>query len=203
MLNSGLLTLRLVSREFVAMYIVVWISCLAWPVASAQDGSTGKHPEVGQRAIDFELPPVNEQGYLSLRDTYAQGPTVLIFLRGFPGHQCPYSSDQLDGLVNRAKALSQACHRIILVYPGIAEGLDRSAEEFLNSRRLPPPLVLVRDDDMKVVTQWGLRWDSARETTYPATFVLDKYGRIAWKKVGQNRSEHSSVEEILKALRKL
>jgi peroxiredoxin len=203
MLNFRQLRLPLILRTLAPTCLVLWACSLTWFVASAQDGPTGKHPDVGQRAIDFELPLVKESGYLSLRETYGQGPTVLIFLRGFPGHQCPYSSDQLDALVNRAKVLSQSCHRIVLVYPGVAKGLDRNAEQFLNSRRLPPPLVLVRDDDMQAVNQWGLRWDKDRETSYPATFVLDKYGRIAWKKVGKTRSDQSSVEEILKALRKL
>lgn len=159
--------------------------------------------EVGQRAIDFELPIVKGEGYLSLSETYKGGPTVVVFLRGYPGYQCPICSRQVSSLVNRAKALNQAAHRIVLVYPGPGEKLEQQAEDFIGSRRLPSPIVLVRDDDMRVAQQWGVRWNKPRETTYPSTFVLDQYGRIAWKKVSRSHGERSSVEEILKELRKL
>ncbi len=64
-------------------------------------------------------------------------------------------------------------------------------------------MVLARDDGMKVVDEWGLRWNEKRETGHPATFVLDSYGRIAWKKVSASHAGRSTVEEILKELRKL
>lgn len=169
--------------------------------ALAADRTVGL--EVGQRAIDFELPLVHSEGYLSLSETFKGGPTVVIFLRGYPGYQCPLCSSQVSSLVNRAKALGQAADRIVLVYPGPSEGLERQAEQFLGSRRLPDPLVLVRDDDMRVTEAWGLRWNRNRETAYPSTFVLDRFGKIAWKKVSQSHAERSSVEEILKELRKL
>lgn len=188
----------------IAVCLVVGVQMDSQQSVWAQ-GSTpsGQQPGVGQRAIDFELPLVKEEGYLSLSDTYKQGPTVVIFLRGFPGYQCPICTSQVGSLINRAKALSQAAHRVVLVYPGAAKNLDRQAEQFLSARQLPPPLVLVRDDAMQVVEQWGLRWNASRETAYPATFVLDRYGRVAWKKVATSHAERSSVEEILKELRKL
>ena len=169
--------------------------------ALAADDSGGL--EVGQRAIDFDLPLVHGDGYLSLSETFKAGPTVVVFLRGYPGYQCPLCSRQVSSLVNRAKALGEAAHRIVLVYPGPGEGLERHAEQFLGSRRLPDPMVLVRDDDMQITEQWGVRWNRNRETAYPSTFVLDRFGRIAWKKVSRSHGERSSVEEILKELRKL
>ena len=181
--------------------IGVWQGMLA--SSDGQDPSVAAQPEVGQRAIDFELPIVNGEGYLSLSETCKAGPVVLVFLRGFPVSQCPIDSTQVNSLVNRAKVLNQSAQRVVLVYPGPAKGLERHAERFLASRRMPEPLVIVRDDDMNVVNQWGLRWDNPRETAYPATFVLDRYGRIAWKKVSRSHAERSSVEEILKELRKL
>jgi peroxiredoxin len=188
-------------------YWIILLAITAWEgmLASSygQDPGASGQPEVGQRAIDFELPIVNGEGYLSLSETCKEGPTVLIFLRGYPVSQCAFDSTQVNGLVSRSKVLDQSAHRVVLVYPGQAKGLERNAERFMASRRMPEPLVIVRDDDMKVVNQWGLRWDNPRETAYPATFVLDRYGRIAWKKVSRSHAERSSVEEILKELRKL
>ena len=186
---------------------ILFLAIAAWHGTLAnsygQGANASVQPEVGQRAIDFELTIVKGEGYLSLSDTYKEGPTVLIFLRGLPVYKCTIDASQVNALVNRAKVLAQSAHRVVLVYPGRAEGLERHAEQFLASRKLPEPLVIVRDDDMNIVNQWGLRWDSPRETAYPATFVLDQYGRIAWKKVSRSHAERSSIEEILKELRKL
>ena len=132
-------------------FLVLLIAVCLGPQASTQgqDANASKQLEVGQRGIDFELPLVSEDGYLSLSDTYKGGPTVVIFLRGYPGYQCPICSRQVSSLANRAKVLAQAAHRVVLVYPGTAEGLERHAEQFLGSRKLPEPLVLVRDDDLR------------------------------------------------------
>lgn len=191
-------------KSFPIIALAIWVAaCVSPSVTFGQDSTGSQQPEVGQLAIDFELPIVKGEGYLSLSETYKTGPTVVIFLRGYPGYQCPICSRQVSDLVNRAKGLAQASHRVVLVYPGSAKGLEKNSEQFMGSRRLPEPLIMVRDDDMKVVERWGLRWNAKGETAYPATFVLDQYGRIAWKKVSRSHAERSSVEEILKELRKL
>ncbi len=160
-------------------------------------------PAVGEKAPDFDLPIVGEDGFIELSDQYDQGAVVVIVLRGYPGYQCPICSQQVSSLANRAKALRQQAHRVILVYPGDGSSLERKAEQFLGSRSLPDPLVLVRDQDMKLVDRWGLRWKKTRETAYPATYVIDSNGRIRWSKVSDSHAGRSSVEEILRELRKL
>lgn len=162
-----------------------------------------KGPDVGDRAIDFELPRADGQGYLSLRDQYKQGPIVLIVLRGFPGYQCPICTQQVSSLANRSKALADQTHRVILVYPGEGDTLEKRARQFMGSRRFPDPLVMVRDDEMRMVDQWGLRWRASRETAYPATYIIDSSGEIRWKTVSRSHAGRSSVEDILKELRKL
>lgn len=159
--------------------------------------------DVGQKVTDFELPVVGDDGYVMLSDEYKQGPVVVIVLRGYPGYQCPLCSGQVASLANRAKALAKNAHRVILVYPGPATELERHAEEFMGARSLPEPLVLVRDADMNMVDDWGLRWDAVKETAYPSTYVIDASGRVAWKKVSTSHAGRSTAEEILKELQKL
>ena len=159
--------------------------------------------DVGDKAENFELPTVGEKKFIELREEYKDGPIVVVVLRGYPGYQCMMCSRQYSALVNRAKALSKEAHRVIIIYPGEASELEKHAEEFMGSRSVPEPLVLVRDAGMEMVTDWGLRWDKFRETAYPATFIVDTNGRIAWKKVSTSHGDRSSVEEILGALRKL
>ncbi len=177
--------------------------CLLATTLSADDAVTGDRLAINDKAIDFELPIVDGDGYLSLSDEYRQGPVVVVVLRGYPGYQCPLCSRQVGSLANRAKTLSRYAHRVILVYPGEAELLERHAEEFMGSRSLPRPLTIVRDDDMKMVSDWGLRWNAPRETAYPATYVIDKNGRVRWSEVSSSHAGRTSAGEIIAQLKKI
>ncbi|EMI15452.1 bacterioferritin comigratory protein (Bcp) [Rhodopirellula maiorica SM1] len=182
-------------------------ACLMFLAAISSNVSADDGPSQplanGAKAVNFELPVVGSKNFIELQEEYKKGPVVVIVLRGYPGYQCPLCSKQVNSLANRAKALAQEASRVILVYPGEASLLQRHAEEFMGSRTLPAPLVMVRDDAMEMVTQWGLRWDSPRETAYPATYVIDTNGRVAWSKVSNSQAGRTTVEEIMKELRKL
>lgn len=171
---------------------------------TAQDPRAPKRQKNGDKVIDFDLPVVgDDNSYLQLSDEYDQGKVVVIVLRGYPGYQCPICNQQVSSLRNRARALAKEAHRVILVYPGEGTTLQRHAKQFMGSRSLPDPLVIVRDQDMKTVKEWGLRWNASRETAYPATFVLDRSGRIQWQKISDNHAGRASVEEILRQLRRI
>lgn len=175
----------------------------ALPATRAMAAGEGTPPEVGAKVPDFDLPVVGGEEFISLSDEYDEGNVVLIVLRGYPGAQCPICSRQVSSLANRAKALAQKAHRVILVYPGEGTDLQRHAKRFMGSRKLPEPLVIVRDQDMRMVKEWGVRWDRSRETAYPSTFVIDRNGRVRWSKISDNHAGRSTVEEIMKELRKL
>ena len=157
---------------------------------------------VGDSAIDFTLPIVSGEGELQLSDEYAQGPVVLVVLRGYPGYQCPLCSEQVGSLVKAAEQLEELAQRVILVYPGEPSLLEQHAEEFMGANVLPAPLVLVRDPGMKMVSDWNLRWTAPRETAYPATFIIDRQGKVRWAKISRSHGDRSTAEEILSELKK-
>tara|TARA_R110002049_G_scaffold4601_4_gene31923 strand:- start:171817 stop:172380 length:564 start_codon:yes stop_codon:yes gene_type:complete len=175
------------------------------PALAADAATKNERPAVGDKAPDFDLPIVgsDEDEYLQLHKEVEKGPVVVIVLRGYPGYQCPLCSRQVGSLINRAKALSQAAHRVVLVYPGEPDLLQRHADEFIGSRAVPDPIVMVRDPGMKMVNEWGLRWNAPRETAYPATYVIKKNGRIAWAKISDSHAGRSTTDEIVTELRKL
>lgn len=179
------------------------IGFLTFPCYGKGDEPIIERQEVGERALDFELPIVGSKDYLKLSEHYRRGPVVVVVLRGYPGYQCPVCVRQVATIANRASALRQAAEKVILVYPGDTESLERRAEQFAGARRLPEPLVIVRDDGMEMIREWGLRWDERKETAYPATYVIDRNGRIRWMKVSQSHAGRSTVEEMLRELRKL
>lgn len=178
--------------------------CLASPAwLSAASPLVSKRLADGDKVIDFDLPVVGGDEYISLSDEYKSGPVVLVVLRGYPGYQCEICSQQLSSFRNRAKVLAKEASRVILVYPGEGTSLKRHAERFVGSRSVPDPLVVVRDQDMKMVEEWGLRWKGRRESAYPATYIIDRNGRVHWQKVSKDHSGRANMEEILKVLRKL
>ena len=180
----------------------LFLLALASAAAPAADfGTAGRRMQVGEKVKDFELPVVGENDYLRLSEQYDQGPVVVVVLRGFPGYQCPICNRQVSAMISRARALGRNAHRVVLVYPGESADLQQRAERFMGARRLPEPLVMVRDDGMRTIREWGLRWDEPRETAYPATYVVNQHGRVTWKKVSRSHAERSTVREILQALR--
>lgn len=158
---------------------------------------------VGQPAVDFSLPVVGGEGEIQLSDEYPKGPVVIVVLRGYPGYQCPLCSAQVGSLVKAAEQLDELTQRVILVYPGEPSLLEQHAEEFMGANALPAPLVLVRDPGMKMVSDWNLRWTAPNETAYPATYIVDREGKVRWARISRTHGDRSTAEEILSQLKKL
>jgi peroxiredoxin len=167
---------------------------LVGPAAWAQDP-----PEVDSIAPDFSLNTLAGDE-VTLSKLTAQGPVVLVVLRGFPGYQCPICTAQVGSLVGRADDLARADARVLLVYPGPAEGLQAHAEEFLAKTRLPENFTFLLDPDYAFTDAYHLRWDAPRETAYPSTFVLDRDRKVLSSRISRTHGGRSSVDEILRAL---
>lgn len=189
----------------VSLFAGLHAACLS-NVATADDRS--KPLEVGDQAPDFALPVQGKDEYLTLSDLIKEGAVAVVVLRGYPGYQCPICGRQVRSMVNRAGALKSALgekpNRVVLVYPGEETGkeLEQRAKGFTAARRLPDPIVLVRDPGMEMVKEWGLRWDRRNETAYPAAYLIGPGRRVKWAKVSQSHGGRASVEEILQAVKK-
>ena len=191
-------------RLFVCSLAVTFAGFVTFAVsANAADKPIG----VGDQAPDFELPIQGEDEFISLSELTEDGPVVVV-LRGFPGYQCGICNRQVGAMVNRAKALKSAlggeANRVVLIYPGEETGsaLEGRAKQFVGSRRLPEPLVMVRDPGMKMVNEWGLRWDARNETAYPSAYVIGPGRRVKWSKVSKSHGGRASVEDIVQAVKK-
>lgn len=171
------------------------------PAATAQTQPAEKGvPAVGDMAEDFALPTVDGKD-VKLSDQLKAGTTIVVFLRGWPGYQCPLCTRQVGELIERAGDIKEAGASVILIYPGPADKLREHAKEFLKGKPLPAPLTLVADGDMKVVSKWRLRWDAPGETAYPSTFVIDKTSKIRWAKVSKGHGGRASAAEVIDAVK--
>ena len=110
-------------------------------------------------------------------------------------------------LINRARSLDDALgnisNRFVIIYPGPEDKLEARARQFLGSRKLPSPFVVVRDPRMETVSEWGLRWNKRGETAYPTTYVIGAGQRVKWSKVSRSHAGRATVQEILDAIKGL
>jgi peroxiredoxin len=126
---------------------------------------------------------------------------VLVVLRGYPGYQCPICNRQVGEYLQKAELFKAAGASVAFVYPGPAKDLELRAKEFYADKTIPEHFLLVTDSDYTFTNKYGLRWDTPRETAYPATFVIQKDQKIAFARVSRSHGGRTKPEEALKALR--
>lgn len=156
-------------------------------------------PAVGDVAEDFELKTLDGES-VKLSKLVADGPVVLVVLRGFPGYQCPACNAQAAQFLSKAKQFDAAKARVVMVYPGPADGLKKHADEFVRGKTLPDHFFLVLDPDYEFTKKYHLRWEAKNETAYPSTFVIDRERKITFAKISMTHGGRAAVEEVLKAL---
>ena len=149
---------------------------------------------IGSRAPEFRLGDANGPRMISLSETAARGPLVLEFLRGTWCDNCRKRMVELE----KSKTLIwQAGGQLVCIAAERRGGMWKP-EEFLKSNRLSYPFLL--DEDRSVIKAYGIdAWNIA----HPATFVLDKTGRVRYIYKGASQSDRAPMEEVLKALRKV
>jgi len=154
-------------------------------------------PAVGQIAPDFTLQSTTGQA-VSLSTLTGKGTTVLIFLRGYPGYQCPFCQKQAHDFITHAADFAAKKANVLLVYPGPPADLDQHAREFLAKQAaLPSNVVLVTDPDYKATNLYSLRWDAPNETAYPSTFILDASRKVLFQKISRGHADRTTASEIL------
>ena len=157
-------------------------------------------PAVGAAAPDFTLKTPDGVAQ-SLHSLEQQGTVVLVFLRGYPGYQCPLCTRQVHDFVARSDQFAAAHARVLLVYPGPPADLDQHAREFLTKQAdLPENIHLVTDPDYSATNLYGLRWDAPHETAYPSTFILKDGGKVSFEKVSHSHGDRTTSDDVLAKL---
>lgn len=156
-------------------------------------------PRVGAKAADFSLRSL-DGSTVRLTEAVARGPVVLVVLRGWPGYQCPFCTRQFGDYMANAAGFAKSGAQVLFVYPGPADGLKEHAEAFTASKPLPAAFRILLDPDYIVTQSYGLRWDAAKETAYPSTFVLDRNGIVTFAHTSHDHGDRVSASAALKAV---
>lgn len=157
-------------------------------------------PEVGDQAPGFTLESLSGE-MVTLSDVTAEGPVVLLQLRGYPGYQCPVCSRQVQDFISHADGFTAAGARVLLIYPGPNENLKMRAEEFVQDKTLPDNFTLILDPDYSFVNLYGLRWEAEGQTAYPSTFLIDTTGKVFFRKVGTSVGDRTSAADMAERLK--
>lgn len=159
-------------------------------------------PDIGGKAPEFTL-ATPEGKPVSLASLEGRHDVVLIVLRGYPGYQCPYCVRQVHDFEVHAKEFADRKAELLLVYPGPQGQLEEHAKEFLSKEdALPANFHLVIDPDYQFTNQYDLRWDAPHETAYPSTFLIDRKGKVFFRKISHGHGDRTTAEEVLAELEK-
>lgn len=183
---------RMASGAMRLLAILVGVSAIATVAWAAV-------PKVGEKAPNFKIQAMDDT-QVKLSAALKKGPVVLVFLRGYPGYQCPICTVQVGALIKSAAKFEERKAQVILVYPGPAEGLKAHANEFVTGKDMPKNFQLTLDPDYALLKKYDLRWDAPNETSYPSTFVIDKKGKILYAKVSHSHGDRARLDNILKSL---
>jgi len=164
--------------------------------------SVGAAPNVGDAAPNFTLARIDGK-QLSLSGELQAGPVVLIVGRGWVGYQCPFCTKQFADFLKAAPDFESAGARVVWVYPGPADDVQKRAGEFVSARPFPPNFRFVLDPNYAMTLSYGLRWDAPQETAYPSTFVIDRKGIVRYALVSKSHAGRSTAADILAELRKI
>ena len=173
---------------------------ISFQPAQAQHEKALDFLKVGDTAPDVEFQPLQGDQKIQLSSLAADGPVVLVVLRGWPGYQCPICFRQMGALASHADELKRLGAKVVLVYPGPADELADRAKEFLKGTELPEPFVMVIDPDYSFTNLYHLRWDEPRETAYPSTFVLDPNRVVKFRKTSFSHGDRAQANDVLAAV---
>jgi thioredoxin-dependent peroxiredoxin len=120
----------------------------------------------------------------------------------YPGYQCPLCNRQAQDFLSNARGFKDAGVRVLMVYPGAAEGLEKRANEFVRDKSFPAGFELLLDPDYRFTRLYDLRWNAPNETAYPSTFVIDQRGVVTFAKISHEHCGRTTATEILNVLKK-
>jgi peroxiredoxin len=178
-------------------FIALALSCsLVSVTAHAQRSEPLK---LGEKAPDFALKTIDGTP-LALSKELERGPVVLVVGRGWVGYQCPFCNRQFGDFVKHAAEVDKAGARVIWVYPGPTEDVQKRAEEFAAGRAFPPNFRFVLDPAYMLTLSYGVRWDAPNETAYPSTFVIDRNNVVRFAQVSRAHGGRTTAADVLAAL---
>ncbi|MGF1581385.1 MAG: redoxin domain-containing protein [Gemmataceae bacterium] len=180
-----------------------------WSHKSAHDPTEHKfsdnatnNTEIDMELLNLEFRDRNGK-LLEIKTFREKKNVVLIFMRGLtenPGGVCPYCSTQTSRLIAQYNKFKDRSSELLVVFPGSREAVqtylakakqDLDSMGGLESQKLIPFPILL-DPDFSAVKALKIQGDRAK----PATYILDKKGRVRFAYVGRTTVDRPSLKAI-------
>ncbi|WP_166378126.1 peroxiredoxin-like family protein [Pseudoalteromonas sp. Z9A4] len=172
--------------------------------------------DLNQIAPSFELPNQHGQS-VQLTELLAKGPVLVTFYRG---SWCPYCNLQLKALQARLPEIHELGAQLVAISPQVPDG-SLSDDEISKM-----DFLVLSDQNADVAASYGVAWQvptfllehmrvdrgldlesvnngNSSVLPIPATFVLDKQGKVTWRYVDVDYRTRSEPEDIINALKNL
>ncbi len=171
--------------------------------------------QVGAQAPDLTMPDALNQP-VSLSSLWQRGPLVLIFYRG---GWCPYCNLELRAWQQHLAALKHLGAQLVAVSPQTPDNSLSTAEK--NELAFP----VLSDSGLEAATAFGVAFEMPPELIelysrvgndlpllngngrwvlpVPATYVIDRQGRVAFAHVEADYRERAEPRDVLAALAEL
>ncbi|MEP3348483.1 MAG: peroxiredoxin-like family protein [Marinomonas sp.] len=171
---------------------------------------------LGATAPNFELP--NQSGEAtSLAALLEKGPVVVTFYRG---SWCPYCNLQLRALQACLGEFNDLGAELVAISPQVPD--DSLSKDEISQMAFQ----VLSDQSAKVAVEYGVAWEvpeylvnhmkvdrgldleainngNGNVLPIPATFVIDRDGKVAWRFVDVDYRTRSEPADIIEALKKL
>ncbi|MDB4639995.1 peroxiredoxin family protein [Pirellulaceae bacterium] len=141
-----------------------------------------------------------------LKDFVGKSNLVFVVLRGYSYAVCPYCSAQTQRVINRYDEIKEQDANVVIAYPLNGRGDRDKLDLFIAAANRGTgltndelPLTLGVDFELKVVDALGIRADLSK----PATYILDKSGKLRFAYVGDSLSDRPSVNAIINQLKQI
>lgn len=206
-------------NKFLLIFSVLLLNHIFITQSKAENNRITKEAkglETGVKAPLFKATDMNGNNF-SLQDALAKGPVVLIFYRG---HWCPVCNKHLGALQDSLKLMQNMGAQVVAVSPEKPELLAKTTE------KTGADFTLLYDEDYRISDAFDVTFtpggmdrtmyntflganlkeahsDDSQRLPIPATFVIGKDGKIAWRHFDPDYKKRSTVSEILDALSKM
>lgn len=167
--------------------------------------------KVGDEVPNFSAVDLHGETF-QLDKALEKGPVVVIFYRG---QWCPFCNKHLKKLEQELEGIQKKGAQLVAVSPEKSEFLKRTADKTkANFRLLHDDGYFISDlfdvtikpgklERVMVNTMLGAKLkkantDDTERLPIPATFVIDKAGKIVWRHFDPDYKKRSKPEEIMK-----
>ncbi len=142
---------------------------------------------------------------LDLKSFEGKKNLVVVVTRGGVTPPCVYCSTQTSRLIAQYGEIAKRDAEVVVVFPVVsaADKVKYDAFTAALSREIkgsgsqkPIPFPIVIDVDLKATSQLNIRGDLAK----PATYILDKDGKVRFAYIGAHLADRPSVKAILDQL---